>query len=250
MSEQATTITGQHYTRAREYHEGDHRANVGSVERSLSIIGGGALAFYGLRRSLGHLALMLGGGTLVYRGLTGHCPLYKAIGVSTVSREGGSGVTLEATITINKPAAEVYRFWRHLENHPRFMKHLEAVVSTGNTHSHWVAKGPLQLPVQWDAEIVEERENALLSWLSLPGADVDNAGTVRFRELPNGRGTEVRLQLEYAPPGGTVGVALARLFKTLTMQQLKEDLRRCKQIIEAGETPTTAHQPSGRNAYR
>jgi uncharacterized membrane protein len=250
MSEQATAVAGQRYTRAREYHEGDRRPNVGSVERLLSIIGGGALAFYGLRRSLGHLALMLGGGTLIYRGLTGRCPVYEAIGVSTISQESGPGVTLEATITINKPAAEVYRFWRHLENHPRFMQHLEAVVSTGNTHSHWVAKGPLHLPVKWDAEIVEQRENALLSWRSLPGADVDHMGMVHFRELPNGRGTEVRLRLEYAPPGGIAGIALARLFKTLTAQQLQEDLRRCKQIIETGETPTTAHQPSGRNAYR
>jgi uncharacterized membrane protein len=191
---------------------------------------------------------MLGGSALIYRGLTGHCPVYKAIGVSTVGQESGPGVTLTATTTINKPAVEVYRFWRRLENHPRFMKHLETVVSTGNTHSHWVAKGPLHLPVKWDAEIVEERENALLSWRSLPGADVDHMRMVHFRELPSGRGTEVRLRLEYAPPGGMAGIALARLFKTLTAQQLQEDLRRCKQIIETGETPTTTHQPSGRNA--
>src|SRR6266581_4817463 len=118
--------------------------------------------------------------------------------------------------------------------------HLESVVSTNGKRSHWVAKAPLPAPIEWDADIVTERENALLSWRSLPGSEVDHAGTVRFRELPNGRGTEVRVRLEYAPPGGMVGVAVANLFKALTEQQLKEDLRRFKQIIETGETPTTA----------
>jgi uncharacterized membrane protein len=106
-----------------------------------------------------------------------------------------------------------------------------------------VAKAPLHVPIEWDADIVAERENAMLSWRSLPGADVDHAGTVRFRELPNGRGTEVRVRLEYAPPGGMVGVAVAKLFKTLSERQLREDLRRFKQIIETGETPTTAAHP-------
>ena len=151
-------------------------------------------------------------------------------------RDTGHGIALRATITVNKPAAEVYRFWRHLENHPRFMRHLESVVSTNGKRSHWVA-ALLPAPIEWDADIIAERENALLSWRSLPGADVDNAGTVRFRELLNSRGTEVRVRLEYAPPGGIVGVAVANLFRSLTEQQLKEDLRRFKQIIETGETP-------------
>ena len=100
------------------------------------------------------------------------------------------------------------------------------------------------MPLIWDAEVVEERENTLLSWRSLPGADVDNMGTVRFRELPNGRGTEVRLRLAYALLGGITGVALAKFFKTLTVGQLQEDLRHFKQIIEAGETPTITNQPA------
>ena len=100
------------------------------------------------------------------------------------------------------------------------------------------------MPLTWDAELVEERDNAVLSWRSLPGADVDNISTVRFRELPNGRGTEVRLRLAYAPPGGVAGVALAKLFKALTVQQLEEELRHFKHIIEAGETPTIANQPT------
>jgi uncharacterized membrane protein len=250
MAEHAATMTTPRQTRLAEpYVHPNHHVNVGDLERLLSLLGGGALALYGLRRSLGHLALMFGGAALVYRGYTGYCPAYKTLGVSTASENTGSGVTLDATITVNRPAAEVYRFWRHLENHPRFMRHLESVVSADDKRSHWVAKAPMHMPITWDAEIVEERENALLAWRSLPGADVDHAGTVRFRELPNRRGTQVRLRLEYVPSGGLVGVALARLFKTLTARQLREDLRRCKQIIETGEMPTTAGQPMGNGIY-
>jgi uncharacterized membrane protein len=234
MAQHATTLPEQQHMRATK----QYPRNVSDLERGLSLIGGTALVLYGLRRSLGNLALMLGGGALMYRGLTGYCAAYQALGVNTARNDMSRGVALRATITVNKPAAEVYRFWRHLENHPRFMQHLESVVSTNGKRSHWVAKAPLPTPIEWDADIVTERENALLSWRSLPGADVEHAGTVRFRELPNRRGTEVRVRLEYAPPGGVVGVAVANLFKTLTEQQLKEDLRRFKQIIETGETPT------------
>lgn len=222
------------------------QVNVGDLERMLSLLGGVALALYGLRRSWGHLALIAGGGALIYRGLTGYSTTYQALGVNTASPNTSHGMRLEAAITVNKPAVEVYRFWRRLENHPRFVQHLQSVASTSEKHSHWVAQVPSQMPVTWDAEIVEDRENALLSWRSLPGADVDHTGTVRFQELPNSRGTEVHVRLEYAPPGGIAGVAIARLFKTLTVRQLREDLRRFKQIIEAGELPTTARQPSGR----
>jgi uncharacterized membrane protein len=233
MAQPAATLSEQQQTPAAS-----HPRNIGDLERGLSLIGGTALVLYGLRRSLGNMALMLGGGALIYRGLTGYCAAYQALGVSTAHRDTGHGVALRATITVNKPTSEVYQFWRHLENHPRFMQHLESVVSTNGKRSHWVAKAPLPAPIEWDADIVTERENAMLSWRSLAGADVDHAGTVRFRELPNGRGTEVRVRLEYAPPGGVIGVAVANLFKTLTEQQFKEDLRRFKQIIETGETPT------------
>jgi uncharacterized membrane protein len=212
------------------------------------MLGGGVLILYGLRRSLGHLALMAGGGVLLYRGWSGQCPAYKALDVSTASPDANHEVTLETTITVHKPVAEVYQFWRRLENHPRFMKHLKSVQSTGQTRSHWVAKTPLQTRVAWDAEIIEERENALLSWRSLPGADLDNAGLVRFRELPNGRGTEVRLRLTYAPPGGSAGAVIANLLQSLTQQQFTEGLRRFKQMLETGEIPTTEEQSSGRIA--
>ena len=245
MSEHAATITRPPQTRAAEYHmPADYRVNVGGFERVLSVLGGGALTLYGLRRSLTPLMFLLGGGALMYRGLTGHCPAYDVMGVNTGGQDIGHGITLEATITVNKPAAEVYRFWRQVENHPRFMQHLESAVNTGEKRSHWMARGPLHMPLTWDAELVEERDNTLLTWRSLPGADLDNTVTVRLRELPNGRGTEVRLRLAYAPPGGVAGLALAKLFKTLTVRELREALRHFKHIIEAGETPTSAPQPA------
>jgi uncharacterized membrane protein len=194
---------------------------------------------------------MLGGGALIYRGITGYCAAYEAMGLSTVNAYTGPGVLLESTVTVNKPAADVYRFWQQVENHPRFMTHLESAVSTGERHSHWMAKGPLHMPLAWDADLIEERPNTLLAWRSVPGADIDAMGTVRLRELPDNRGTEVRLRLEYVPPGGVAGIALAKLFKTLTVGQLKEDLRRFKQIIEAGETPTVApRQESHMGSYQ
>jgi uncharacterized membrane protein len=155
-------------------------------------------------------------------------------------------VVVEAAVTVNKPVAEVYRFYRHLENHPRFVTHLQSVRTIGSNRSHWVAKAPLQKSVEWDAEITEERENERLAWHSLPGADVTNSGTVRFRELPGERGTEVHVSLEYHPPGGVVGAALAKLFNTITTQRLREDLRHFKQLLEAGEHPTLSDQPAGR----
>jgi uncharacterized membrane protein len=149
---------------------------------------------------------------------------------------------------VNRPAAELYRYWRNFENLPKFMDHLESVRTTGEKRSHWVAKAPAGTTVEWDAEIINEKENELIAWRSLENADVDNAGSVRFQEAPAGRGTEVRVSLEYDPPGGMVGAAIAKLFGEAPDQQIQEDLRRFKQVMEAGERATTEGQASGRSA--
>lgn len=246
MSEHSTTLSTNLSSSPAERQERPvSRINVGEAERWLSVIGGGALLVHGLRRSFGSLILAVGGGMLIYRGVTGHCPAYQSFGLNTASSEGAS-VMVEAAVTVNKPVTEVYRFYRNLENHPRFVTHLQSVQTIDSNRSHWVAKAPLQKLVEWDAEITEERENEVLSWHSLPGADVNNAGTVRFRELPGERGTEVHVSLEYHPPGGVVGAALAKLFNTITTQRLREDLRHFKQLLEAGEQPTLSEQPAGR----
>jgi len=138
-------------------------------------------------------------------------------------------------ITINRPPAEVYGFWRDLENLPRFMRHLESVSSTGPGRSRWKVKGPAGTTVEWNAEIVEDRPSELIAWRSLPGASVENGGFVRFRPAPGGKATEVKVHLEYHPPGGRLGSAVASLFGEEPGQQLQEDLRRFKQVIETGE---------------
>jgi uncharacterized membrane protein len=144
-------------------------------------------------------------------------------------------VRTKRSITVARPAAEIYAFWRDFENLPRFMRHLESVTVTGERRSHWVAKAPGGKTVEWDAETVEERENELISWRSLPGSDVYNAGAVRFNPAPGGRGTEVRVTLEYDPPFGKLGSKLAMLWREEPGQQAMDSLRQLKQVLETGE---------------
>jgi uncharacterized membrane protein len=219
--------------------------NVGTTERWGSVIGGAALAAYGLkRRSLGGAALALFGGGLIYRGVTGHCQLYQALGIDT-SRDGAAQVIeVEKAITIDKSPEELYRFWRQFENLPRFMVHLQSVQSTGHRRSHWVARAPLGGTAEWDAEITEERDNELIAWRSLGGSCVPNQGHVRFHRAPWGRGTEVHIRLAYKPPRGKLGAIVSKLFGEEPNRQLDEALHRFKHLMEAGEIPTIAGQPS------
>ena len=144
-------------------------------------------------------------------------------------------VRASKSITLNRSPEAVYEFWRHFENLPRFMYHLEAVHALGGGRSHWVAKAPAGQQVEWDAEIVEERPNQLIVWRSLPGSDVRHEGAVRFRPAPADRGTEVEVQLEYDAPGGSAGAFIAGLFGEEPTQQIRDDLRRFKQVMETGE---------------
>jgi uncharacterized membrane protein len=223
-----------------------HAKNVGNIERWGSVLGGAALTAYGLkRRSLGGAALALVGAGLVYRGVTGQCQCYRALGINT-ARDGDptQRIKIEKAITVNKSPAELYHFWRHLENLPRFMAHLRSVQSTGPRRSHWIANAPMKIPAEWDTEITEERENALIAWRSLEGSRIPNEGSVRFQRAPGGRGTEARVTLTYVPPIGKLGAAIAKLFGEEPGQQLAEDLRRFKALMETGEIPTIEGQPS------
>ncbi len=226
--------------------------NVSSNERWLSLAAGGAIAGLCLTGHAPRLLSTILGTGLIYRGLTGNCPCYQALGVSTsdstnpqTAITAGHGTRIEHAITVNKPAAEVYKFWRDFENLPRFMTHLIDVETTTDGKSHWVAKGPLGIKVEWDAQIVTDKPNKMIGWKSLDGADVDTAGSVRFNELPDGRGTEVRVELKYDPPAGKLGTAVAKLVGQSPEAQIKADMRRFKQIMEAGEIPSTNGQPHG-----
>jgi uncharacterized membrane protein len=255
-------ITGKEGTNSVQRREGAGGGgattrNVSEIERWASGVGGGALAVYGVTRllsggSVSGAVLALIGGALVYRGATGHCNMYQALGINTaeggsdnpvVSVPAGSGIKVEKSVTINRSPQELYSFWRRFENLPRFMNHLESVTTTTQGRSHWVAKAPAGTTVEWDAEIYNEKEGELIAWRSLDGADVDNAGSVRFE--PAAEGTLVRVTLRYDPPGGAVGAAVARLFGENPEQQIEEDLGRFKQVMETGEADG---QNSGRAA--
>ncbi len=150
---------------------------------------------------------------------------------------GRRGVRVEEVTTINRPIDEVYAFWRQFENFPRFMRHLESVQQLSGPLSRWRAKGPAGMSVEWEAEMLEAREHEWIAWRSLPGADVENSGSVRFARAPGARGTEVRVQLQYSPPGGALGKGIAWLFGEEPSQQIHEDLHRAKQLLETGEIP-------------
>jgi len=232
-----------------------NRQNISEAEQAISTASGAALAVLGLKRGgWGGFALAALGGAFLYRGVTGHCNLYGALGIDTrrlnerASVQHGTGIKIEKSVTINKPPEELYRYWRNFENLPRFMNHLEAVQVTDATHSHWTVKGPAGSNVEWDAEIINERENELIGWRSVGAADINNAGSVRFERAPGDRGTRVKVSLEYAPPGGLIGSVVAKLFGENPEQQVEEDLRRFKQVMETGEVTTTEDQSSGRAA--
>jgi len=150
------------------------------------------------------------------------------------------------SITINRPAAQLYEFWRNFENLPRVMEHLKAVLTADAKRSHWTAAGPGNSCIEWDAEVVEDKPNEMISWRSLPGAQVESAGRVRFERAPGGRGTIVRVELRYRPPGGAIGATLAKIFGEAPEQQVPNDLRRFKQLMETGEIATTKGRSAGR----
>ena len=148
---------------------------------------------------------------------------------------GNQGVHAKASCIVNRPPDEVYRFWRNFENLPRFMKHLESVEDLGDGRSHWVAKGPAGTTVEWDATIIADVPGEVITWRSLEDSDVDNAGAVRFESAPGNRGTIVKVNIQYNPPAGVIGATVAKLFGEEPEQQLDDDLRRFKQVLEVGE---------------
>lgn len=147
----------------------------------------------------------------------------------------GRSVLVEESITVNKPVAEVYEFWKNFENFPRFMRHIESVKVLSDSRSRWKAKAPAGMSVEWEAELVGERANEWLAWRSVEGSDIQHSGSVRFEHAPGARGTEVHVRLEYTPPAGMLGRNIARLFGEEPEWQVHDDLRRFKQILETGE---------------
>jgi uncharacterized membrane protein len=158
------------------------------------------------------------------------------------------GLEVTKAITVNKSPDEVYGFWRDFENFPRFMTHVESVRAREDDKSQWVVKSPTGT-VEWDAEVIDEQPGALIAWRSLPGSSITNRGSVRFKEAPGGRGTEVQVELRYEPPAGTLGVAVAKLMGEEPATQLSDDLRRFKQVIETGEVVRSEGSLGGHSLF-
>jgi uncharacterized membrane protein len=219
--------------------------NVGEIERVISGVGGTALAAWGLsRRDVAGIAATAAGGYLIYRGAMAYCPIRARVEHSAFREP----VEVEHAVSIMRSPQELYSFWRKLENLPSFMRHLKSVQETGARTSHWVAKGPANTSFEWDAEIMEEEAGQFLSWRAVEGSEIQNSGWVRFSPLPEGRGTEVRVYLWYAPPAGRVGKTVARFFGEEPELQIREDLRRFKNLMETGEIPTVQGQPHGKRS--
>jgi uncharacterized membrane protein len=231
--------------------------NVATAERWASALGGAALTSYAIKqlkeRSVAGVMTAAAGTTLIYRGATGHCPVYAATGFRTANREndtrealaGPGGVNVEEVVLIDRPADELYEYWRNFERLPSFMTHLVSVQRLDSCRSHWVATAPAGRTVEWDAEIINEIPGELIGWRTTGDPDVVSAGSVRFKPAPQGRGTEVRVRLQYDAPAGKLGSMIAWMFGEEPSQTIREDLRRFKRLMEAGEIPTTLGQPRG-----
>jgi uncharacterized membrane protein len=215
--------------------------NVGESERWLSAAGGTGMVAYGLK-TRGLMGLTLGaiGAALLYRGLTGHCSGYSALGISTAEEQHtraslDEGIKIEESIFVAADQVTLFQYWRNLSNLPQVMSHLKSVKEMDKKRSHWVAKGPLDTSVEWDAEIINERENELIAWRSLEGSQVANAGSVRFTRDTAGAGTMIKVSLLYNPPAGKLGQVVSSMLGQNPSVQVAEDLKRFKESAEAGK---------------
>jgi uncharacterized membrane protein len=252
--------------------------NITQVERLAAVVGGGALLLFCLRKiTLADVLLGVAGGSLIYRGATDRSlnidpgetaerlsekiqdvkERAKGWAQGVWSQIGGKftnqtePIHVEESIVINKSPEELYRFWRNLENLPQIMSNLESVTPIRGRRSHWVAKGPAGVPIEWDAEITADKKNEMISWRALEDADVPNQGSVYFEKVGDGE-TEVRVSLEYMPPGGEIGAAVAEFFGEDPSEKIEEDLNHFKEAVEGGnislETETTSKPRTSEDA--
>ncbi len=166
------------------------------------------------------------------------------------ARRRSRRLRVAGSVTVTPPLEQVYRFWHDFENLPTFMDHLESVQTSGKRTSHWVAKAPGGRHVEWDAEVVEDRPQQLIAWRTVDGAAVSNSGQVRFAPAPGGQGTEIHVELDFSPPAGRLGTAVAKLFGEHPHQQIRDDLRRFKQVVETGEVIRSDGSPEGADTRR
>lgn len=209
--------------------------NVGKAERALMIAGGAYLLYRALSKKDERKVLEgITAGTMLFRGISGYCPAYDALSNSKLLK--GGSVTISSAFTVNKHVAEVYHAWRHLESLPLFMEHLDSVRQVTDSVSEWKAKVPGGLgTISWNAEILDDRPNELLSWHSLAGAAIHNSGKVRFHD--NGSSTDVELTISYRAPMGAAGEAAAKLLNPVFEKMITKDIEGFKSYMEAGNAP-------------
>lgn len=208
------------------------RVNVGKTERILMIAAGSYLLYRALKKKdTKKVAEGITAGTMLFRGISGYCPAYDAI--NHVGSLKGDNIVATTSLTVNKPVEEVYAAWRNLQNHPLFMSHLESVTPITDYISEWKAKlvGSVGT-VAWKAEILMDEPNKLLSWHSMPGSDVNNAGKVKFTD--NGTSTDIEVTISYHAPLGKPGEVAAKLFNPIFEKKLQNDISNFKEYIENG----------------
>lgn len=228
------------------------KVNIHQTERIVSAGLGGRLLLRSLpRRSLGGAALA---SALLYRGISGHSYLYQALGMSTAEREGigasADTAEVERSITIGKPANELFRFWREPQRLSQILGDIAQVTQVSGGRQHWVVHGPFNRRMEWDTQVIEDHPGELVRWKSLDGAPLPNEGLVRFRPAPRDWGTEVALRFRFDAPGGTLGNAVAKRLGIVPGMLAEKALRRFKSLAETGEIPTLKHNPAARiDAY-
>jgi uncharacterized membrane protein len=218
----------------------DSSTSMSRAERVLHLAGG-ALLLIGAARSrttLGRAALAAAGAGLVFCGLTRNTAAYRLLGMRPAGTLKDDTLHVVRTVMVERPPEDLYAVWRNFENLPGIMGHLESVRLLDGNRSLWRAKGPLGATVEWEAEVTHEIPDREIGWRSLPGSGVDSAGIVRFEPSPLGNGTQLQVEMVYAPPAGKLGALVARLFGEEPNQQLDEDLQRFKLRMEAATIPT------------
>jgi uncharacterized membrane protein len=223
--------------------EGSGMINVGSNERLVSVGLGAFILSSGLNNLTRHpmkgFMRTLIGGLLLYRGASGHCPVYSSLG-KTKGVTQSPAINIRTGLIVNKPKDEVYAFWRKLENLPLFMKHLSSVTEIDSKHSHWEANIPGNIgKIKWNAEIVKEEPGYLIGWQSIPNSMINNAGKVTFNDALGGEGTELEVVITYHAPAGDIGSSLAKMLNPMFEKVIRQDIMNFKEYIETKHRSTS-----------
>jgi len=220
------------------------------LQRWVSGVGGASVLWYGLRRhDLSRWPLALLGAGLVYQGVSGNNLLDYLPGAQEMPLIGQmtsapTQLRIRKSITVDNQPEYLYSYWRNLENLPTFMTHVKSVQDLGNGRSHWVVQVLNNMELEWDAQIIQDRPNEMIAWETLPEATLQNRGYVKF--IPTSKGTEVSVSLEYDPPGAALGRFAGGAVKFIAEEQIKEEIRNFKRLMETGDLPTTEGQPAAR----